>query len=591
MWSHSTELRLVAAVAVLLIFIGAAYTKLKLKIATGPGAARGLARKTSKEILNRELEKQYRAPRRPTPPVPVVDTDAIETVEIRAPAPKGPLAVCYSSSCALGKPSECYSPSCPNGKKRIVPSTATVEAPYTLKFPKRERRMSLFSQILAHPSGAFPTSSKIAPTTVDSIFYLEKLPSTASVKNLFSERILPKYHRFSAVPVEAADGSISWVPYENISLDAHILHATVDSESGIIKYVQSLFCRSWVKTQPMWFVHLVRNSAPGGRSAIVIEVHHVLGDGISQVMVLGDIVSDVNGKSLTIDDKKFKRMMQGSRKPKSLMSRVLENAIFAANTGRALVKVLGLPILGGDSQTLMSVPPSLFASSNRVLIPVPPLSLALVKSIKNKLNVTVNDVLFAALGGAIRKYLEYRSDDALLVRGSSLKMRALMPYSFPRPLDDLHNKWTMISAELPVADATPLARIKATKKRMDAIKASPEPLVAIQLQQLAYRLLGHDLSAQTTFDVFARHSIVFTNVPGFTERMYIAGEPVLAVQPCVSNVLNQLSAVSYCDAIHMNFVVDGSVVLQPERLALFLVRELENLRDAAGVEGDAIVGN
>ncbi|KAI8588439.1 hypothetical protein BDZ88DRAFT_421521 [Geranomyces variabilis] len=592
--SSSPELRLLAAVTALVLFFTAAFAQLRMKLAAQPtNKNRSLLRKTSKEVLTRQLEKQlYRAPRLPAQPVPVVDTEEIDHVD-EAPRPRraavaaaGPLARCYSTNCTSGVDGVCYSPSCPRGLKAIAPSTATVEPPFELKHPKRERRMSLFSQILSHPTGAFPASSKIPATTVDTVFYVQTLPSRHAMKRLFTDRILPKYHRFSAIPVEGADGTISWQPYENINVDAHILLHTVNSERDIHKHTESLFCRTWDQTQPMWFVHLLRNTAVGERSAIIVELHHVLGDGISQMMILSEIVTDAHGRSLTIDEKKFKKMMAGSRKPKSLAQRVLSRAGYAVNTGRALAKVVSLPWIGGDSQTAMKIPPAKFGSVNRVLVPVPALSLALIKAIKNKTGTTVNDVLVAALGGAFRRYLEYRSDDAILA-GRDVQMRALMPFSFPRPLDDLHNRWTLISARLPVSERTPLARLQAAKSRMDAIKKSPEPVVALTIQQLAYRFLGHDLSAQTTLDVFSTHHCIFTNVPGFAERIYIAGEAVESMLPCVANAVTQVSVVSYCDAMHMTFVVDDSVVLQPERLALFLVRELEGLRDAAGVVGEA----
>ncbi|KAJ3145426.1 hypothetical protein HDU86_000912 [Geranomyces michiganensis] len=592
--SSSTEFRLLAAITALVLFFTAAFARLRMTLAAEPSNKnRSLLRKTSKEVLTRQLEKQlYRAPRLPTPPVPVVETEEIEHVDVRTPAARGSPMRCYSTSCAEsaeGAGHACYSPSCPKGLKNIAPSTATVEPPFVLQHPKRERRMSLFSQILSHPTGAFPASSKIPATTVDTVFYVQTLPTKHAMKRLFTDRILPKYHRFSAIPVEGADGTVSWQPYENINVDAHILLHTVHSEADIHKHTESLFCRTWDQKQPMWFVHLLRNTAPGERSAIIVELHHILGDGISQMMILSEIVTDAQGRSLTIDEKKFKRMMQGSGKPPSFAQRVLSRASYAVNTGRALVKVLSLPWFGGDTQTAMKIPPAKFGSSKRVLVPVPPLSLALVKAIKNKTGTTVNDVLVAALGGAFRRYLEYRSDDAILRGSRSIQMRALMPFSFPRPLDDLHNRWTLISAQLPVSETSPLARLKSAKARMDLIKSSPEPVVAMTLQQLAYRFLGHDLSAQTTLDVFARHHCIFTNVPGFNERIYLAGEPVLSMLPCVANAVTQVSVVSYCDAMHMTFVADDSVVLQPERLAQFLVRELENLRDAAGVVGDAIL--
>ncbi|KNC96778.1 acyltransferase, WS/DGAT/MGAT [Spizellomyces punctatus DAOM BR117] len=587
------EWRFVGLVTLLVAFVGLAHLRLQSKLAIDGGKRRGVPKESPREELEKlqakcaDLASDVRQtiveefPSTTTTlknGVPDVDSEGIEQVEL---ADVGQLMTCYSPSCKDGQ--TCYSPSCVRGANRIAPTVARVEKPYEVRHPKRERKMSLFSQILSHKCGAFPTKTGIPPTTVHSVFYLEKLPTVTQLKRLLEERILSRYHRFSAIPIESQDGTISWQPYETVDTDAHIIRKTISSESEIKTYVESLFGRMWDVSKPLWFVHLLQNDN-NGNSAIVFEIHHVLGDGLSQMQILGDFVTNENGQPLTMDEKKFKKLQ--SRRPKpSLLSRVWTRTVLFANTGRAFVKVLGLPILRGDSETAVKTAVSRFASSNRILITVPPISLQSIKLIKDKLHVTVNDVLLAALGGAMRMYLQYRSDPNITDPSlrSRVRLRALMPYSFPRPLDDLHNKWTMISAELPVRQPDPLSRVKFAKQTMDAIKSSPEPLVAVQLQQLAYKALGHELSAQTNLDLFARHTCIFTNVPGFQERIYICGQPVLGMQPVVSNALLQVSAVSYDNFIWMNFVVDGETVIQPERLAQYMVREVEELARAAGV--------
>ncbi|KAJ3008241.1 hypothetical protein HKX48_008697 [Thoreauomyces humboldtii] len=588
----SPELRLVCAIALLVAFTSAAYARLKAKLATHPGAPRGIARRTSKETLNFSLKNQYRfprPPRSPQPSIPSVDAEDIELAPPHASAQvtKGALTRCYAFDCKAGR---CYSPSCVNGGGHLAYKAVTVEKPHEQRHPKRERKMSIFSQILAHPSGAFPTKSKISPTTVQTVLYLATLPSFRDISRLISDRILPKYHRFSAIPIESTDGSMSWQPYANISVESHIKQVEVQSDAGITDYVQSLFGREWDMKQPLWFCHMIRNLGNPKRHAVVFEIHHVIGDGVSQLMILSDLVCDENGVPLTVDEKKFKKMMAaGGGKQKTFMERLKQRAVFFAHTGRAIVKVLSLPVYGGDTDTVIKTPPSGFASKNRILIPLPPLSLALVKAIKNARGCSVNDVLLACLGGALRQYLLYRSDAALLDRPKSLKIRAMMPYSFPRPLEDLHNRWTMVSAQLPVGQDTPLARLAEVKRQMDKIKSSPEPIVSVALQELAFRLLGFEVAAHTTHDVFANHSVIVTNVAGFEKQMYLCGVAVDTIMPCVSNVVMQMSIVSYRDAVCSNFVVDGARVLQPERLAQFFVRELEALRDVSGCEGPATV--
>ncbi|KAI8817980.1 uncharacterized protein EV422DRAFT_200850 [Fimicolochytrium jonesii] len=499
---------------------------------------------------------------------------------------------CYSDSCRSAEAADrpylgCYSPSCPNARSSVLKpqQVPKVELPWVTKHPKRERKMSLFSQILAHPSGAFPTKTKIPPTTVISAMYMNKLPAKSQIKRLLEDTILTRYHRFSALPIEAQDGTISWLPYETINVESHMQSAEISSEADIKAYIENLFKRVWDSTKPMWHIHLLQSTTPGQPSVLIIELHHVLGDGVSQMQVLGDIVTDKAGKPLTLDEKKFKRMMQGNKPSPTLWQRVQRKAVLALNTGAAVAKVLSLPLLFGDTKTSLTVPYNHFASRRRAYVPVPPLPLDVIKDIKNKLHVTVNDVLLAILGGAMRSYLLHRNDKSLstAAAAASLQIRALMPYSFPRSLDDLHNKWTMISGRVPVGESSPVARVQAAKNAMDKIKQSPEPVVAVFLQESLYRAVGHELSAQTNLDLFKKHTLIFTNVPGFTEEMYFCGEKIVHVQPIVSNVITQCSAVSYCGQVFMNFVVDADIIYEYDLLADFVVKELRAVALAAGV--------
>ncbi|KAI9101849.1 hypothetical protein DFS34DRAFT_683952 [Phlyctochytrium arcticum] len=501
------------------------------------------------------------------------------------PKPKTPLQ-CYSTSCPSrtavkggsdAQSRACYSPSCTfNGT--ALPSTPLYAEPAKhVEIPHRERRMSMFSQLLAGKCGAFPEKSGIPPTTVYSAFYVKKLPSTADFQHMVEERILPKYHQFSSIPVILKKGETIWQPVVPFNIAPHFSFATVANETAIKEYMENLFGRPWDLTKPLWLVHFVQNATPDGLSCLIFEIHHVIGDGLSQVQILGDMVTDGKGKPMTLTDKKFSKPKQTHQH--STLKKAKQGAVMAGKVAAATVKVLSLPVIGGDPATEIKSSTKHFANKKRVIVYVPPISLQYIKDIKNKLHVTVNDVLLAALGGSIRSYLEHFESTHIVEskKQAKLRMRALLPYSFPRPLDELHNKWTMISTELPVRHETPLDRVQAAKRAMDHIKSSPEPLVATALQALAVKCFGAGMAAQTSQDMFSNHTCIFTNVPGFEHRIYLCGEPVVAVQPVVPNVLLQVSAVSYYGSVWMNFTADPDVIREPELLQQFMVQEMKAL--------------
>ncbi|OUS49059.1 hypothetical protein BE221DRAFT_143961 [Ostreococcus tauri] len=106
-----------------------------------------------------------------------------------------------------------------------------------------------------------------------------------------------------------------------------------------------------------------------------------------------------------------------------------------------------------------SRPPYGFSGKRRVVV-CPPVAIDDIKAIKNVSGCTVNDIVVAALAGAIQAY---------------------------------H-----------------------AKKDIDFMKRSPEPYVTRWLNKFV-NAAGPDVQRKVVFDYMSRHSMVFTNVPGPTE--------------------------------------------------------------------------
>lgn len=85
----------------------------------------------------------------------------------------------------------------------------------------------------------------------------------------------------------------------------------------------------------------------------------------------------------------------------------------------------------------------------------PYISLDYIKRVRQAIsgNVTVNDILFSAVGGAVQHYLTLL-DQSHPIRQSKKKdlmLRALVPFAFwPDPNADLGNRWSTLSVPLSV---------------------------------------------------------------------------------------------------------------------------------------------
>ena len=226
-------------------------------------------------------------------------------------------------------------------------------------------------------------------------------------------------------------------------------------------------------SKPWWEIHFIENTGEG-QSVLIPRIHHSLADGIALVQVFGDLIKTLDGKKLAevVYNKK-------PRQRKCFCS-VLGDLIGSFFT------VAGVATSRFDTHLPFNDPTKrkLKYHNGRSVIKVPN-SLAFVKAIKNAAGCSVNDVVFSATAGAIRKYC--------LKMGTSVddldkaKIRALLPVAFPRrapanqdPAESLRNHWTMVSSPIPL-DSSAKGRIERASKFFNGMKQSALAGVAMAL--------------------------------------------------------------------------------------------------------------
>ncbi|HLF43989.1 MAG TPA: WS/DGAT domain-containing protein, partial [Acidimicrobiia bacterium] len=161
------------------------------------------------------------------------------------------------------------------------------------------------------------------------------------------------------------------------------------------------------------------------------------------------------------------------------------------------------------------------------------LALADLKSVKNKLGGSLNDVVLSIAAGAIRKFLiEARGYDV-----SEAAFRVMNPVSTRRADQKgaLGNQVAMWLIDLPIEEADPFARYQLIKERTLNLKKSNQALGAatlveissgtpITLLSLANRVVG---SRMRPFNM------TITNIPGPQFPMYLLESEMLANYPMV----------------------------------------------------------
>lgn len=402
------------------------------------------------------------------------------------------------------------------------------------------RRMSFCSAACA--DGPMPDHAKMNP--VDPIINAVVLfDGEAPTRAALEEAILPlfQFERFRSRKVKVHD---EWYWEVLPSFDAKT-HVIEDSFKGAS--IDDLFRRLEVWSQkplhvpadgPAFEFALLRNEDKKGPSAVICRINHAIGDGVSLAKLIPHVFKDINGQPLPIGAK-FKRREAGFnptfRNPFTLLA--------------SLFKVLGTPTTAFDTDVGLTIPDkkNITFTGRRCIVRIPTVKLSFIKSIKNAANVTVNDVMMSAVAGAVHRFRCARQDPTMLDPLSHVKVRtrALMPVALPRaegdPVKGLRNKWSFASVAMPVGVKGSLERLHAAHATMSALKNSPIVIVQNIVEANLGARLPWTVAKQTAFDTFARHTFVFSNVPGPDMPISFAGREVSGLYMAFANLIPQVS--------------------------------------------------
>ena len=426
--------------------------------------------------------------------------------------------------------------------------------------------------------GCFPPATQAPETIINAANYFDSLPS---VDQLVKEVIEPllKYDRFRTILTATPDlQHINQLPFEPSELVRQVSSpATTETE-----FQQHIFelcldesaLKPFECKLPLWEIVRIQSpklkGKPKGSGVCILRTHHTLCDGLSLVAAFDKILTSTDGSP--VESKVTKGMLGKNRDSSGTKKPKLPRPSIASLVG-AVGHVLTLGATKFDTPTAFIKDRSLTYNKRREMIVFPSISLSLLKDLKgaastkwgNGMIASINDVLMFAVSQAIHDYSKNVRNDPLFEDDKKeIQCRALLPASLPRKAKELGdysqalaNRWCMVSADLSVGNmASPLDRLRAIHDTTTVMKRSPRAFVQLWVQNNIAPLLPTSMARQTTLDIFSRHSLVLTNVPGPEQECLFASQPVKQVQMIFPNVISQISLLSYAGTVDGNFVYD-----------------------------------
>ncbi len=420
---------------------------------------------------------------------------------------------------------------------------------------------------------------------INGVLVLDRPISRDELAAVVGERLLsiPRFRQ--RVVCRRRSGRPCWEDDPSFDLDRHVLSRRLGDPGdrrALQGVVSDLMSDPFEPERPPWTFHLIEGY--GDRSAVMVRLHHCLGDGLALMMVLLSL-TEAGGatnpfRDLFSGDCDLARVRSAAEAlmPDG-MRLMLHPAESLARAGRLLRGVAATTALGRLALRLPD-PPSRFKGrlvSDKRAAWSEAVALDDLRGVAHSLGATINDVLLTAVTGGLRRYL-VEHDDAVAAR---LAFRAAVPVNL-RPLgamDRLGNRFGLVFLSMPVGVADPLDRLAEVRRRMRSLRSSAEPLVTFGILKLMgrgplalQRAVVNLLAAKTT--------AVMTNVPGPRTPLSLGGrtiEDLFFWVPQAGRVGIGISIMSYAGAVRVGIGTDAGLVPDPERIVAAYEDELATL--------------
>ncbi len=400
--------------------------------------------------------------------------------------------------------------------------------------------------------------------------------------------------RIAPTPLRVAPPA--WVEDADFDVARHVAPVESGPETAperLREIVGELMSERLDHQHPLWRIDVVSPVA-GGRTAIVVRIHHCMADGITALRMLSGLLWDSADEgpdaSSSLPDPGAGALLRAA---------VADRAGAAARRTGELARAAASPRRWRAAASRAAREPGAMLRELRPLARSSPLDrnisgarevafarrpLAELKAIEDAVagRVTVNDVLLAAVAGSLREWLVSAGRDPEA-------MRVQVPVSMhsrAERADELGNRDSFLFVDLPVDEPDPIRRLEAINAETVERKQRQD---ADELYSFFHHTahLGPVTHAISRFTSGAREfTLSISNVPGPRERVRLAGHDVSELysiaEPADRHAL-RVAAVSLVGTMHFSVCTDPEAVTGAADLAGGIDRSVDELARLSGL--------
>ncbi len=338
-----------------------------------------------------------------------------------------------------------------------------------------------------------------------------------------------------------------WVQDRDFDIDRHVHRLAAPAPGGEAELAEIIGHLAGIgldRSRPLWEMWIVEGLA-SGQVAVVTKMHHASVDGVNGANVISHLCSLEPGAPLLdlaprgrIDERLPGNAELVGRALLTNVAKPVEFVKLLAPTTGLLANTIGRARRGESMAAPLTAPRTSFngtITGHRSVAYVD-LSLERIREIKNAVEgATVNDVVLAMSGGALRRYLDDRGE----LPATSLLASVPVSVHGSSQRSGGSNKVSSLFARLGTDIADPLERIRAlalaNAHAKDHHKAIPADTLQDWAQFAAPRTFGLAVRMVSDLGLAERgpviHNLVISNVPGPPVPLYFLGARIDGLYP------------------------------------------------------------
>jgi len=388
-----------------------------------------------------------------------------------------------------------------------------------------------------------------------------------------------------------------WIEDDEIDLEYHVRHAALPWPGGereLGELVGRLQSTPLDLSRPPWECTIIEG-LEGGRFALFVKIHHSLIDGISGMKLLQLAMSPDREKSRKLPPFWASGLPRATRSgvanPLPTVANALALAVEAlrgqARTVPQLALAFGKMLKGLGTGEGMIVP---FTSPRSVLngrvrekrrFATQQFSMERLRTLAKAAECTLNDIVLAICGGALRRFLEERDGlpEQSLTTGIPVSVR-------PKDDNGNGNAITFIVSTLGTNIADVRERLAAIRQSVKQAKEQVQSLPRQAMMQYTVLLMTPTILTLLT-GIGGRtrpmFNITISNVPGPDTPLFFRGAEMVATYPASivthGQALN-ITCQSYAGYMNFGFTGCHSSLPSMQRLAVYTADALADLEKA-----------